>query len=64
MLWILLFDAEPAGRVGLGVQIDEQDFLAAFGKTGGKVDRGGRLADSALLVRERNDRCAHEWPIE
>ena len=51
--------AEAAGGVGLGVEVDEQDGLAAFGERRGQVDGGGGLADAALLVGDGNDGGGH-----
>jgi hypothetical protein len=43
--------AEARSRVRLWVEVDDERALARLGKAGGKVDRGRRLADAALLVR-------------
>src|SRR5207244_212571 len=51
--------AEPRGRVRLGVEIDDERPLARLRETGGEVDRGRRLADPALLVRDGVDRPGH-----
>ena len=50
-----LLEAEGAGGVGLGVQVDEQGGEAEPGEPGRQVDGGGRLADAALLVRDGED---------
>ena len=47
--------AQRDGRVALGIEVDEQRLGAARGYAGGDVDRGRRLADTALLVRDRVD---------
>ena len=47
--------AQRDGRVALRVEVDEQRLGAGRGDAGGDVDRGRRLADSALLVRDRVD---------
>ena len=47
--------AQRDGGVALGVEVDEQGLGARRGDAGGEVDRGGRLADAALLVRDRVD---------
>jgi hypothetical protein len=47
-------DAEAGGGVALGVEIHQQH-LVLRGKRGGQVDRGGGLADAALLVGEGED---------
>jgi hypothetical protein len=44
---------QPDRRVGLRVDVDEQRRVAGLRDAGGDVDRGGRLADAALLVRDR-----------
>ncbi len=48
-------DPETDGRVGLRVDVDEQRLVARLGDAGGDVDGGRRLADAALLVRDRVD---------
>lgn len=53
------FHAEATGGVGLGVQINQQDLLAALGEAGGQIDGGGGFADSAFLVGDGNDGCGH-----
>ncbi len=45
-----LVDAEPAGGVSLGVEVDEERPALGHRETGGQVDRGRRLADAPLLV--------------
>ena len=50
--------AEPGGRVGLRVEIDDERAGARLGEAGGEVHGGRRLADAALLVGERED-AAH-----
>ena len=47
--------AEPRGRVRLRVEVDDERALAGLREAGGEVDRGRRLADAALLVREGVD---------
>ena len=47
--------SEPRCGVCLGVEVDEQRALAGLGETGGEVHGRRRLADAALLVRERVD---------
>ena len=51
--------AEARGRVRLRVEVDEQAALAGLGEAGGEVDGGRRLADAALLVRDRVDASGH-----
>jgi len=36
--------------VGLGVEVDQPDFLSGFGKGSAKVNGGRRFSDSAFLV--------------
>src|SRR5205085_9446414 len=47
--------AEPRRRVRLRVEVDDERPLPGLGEAGGEVDRSRRLADAALLVRERVD---------
>src|ERR687891_506419 len=47
--------AEPGGGVGLRIEIDDERLGAGLRETRREVDRSGRLADPALLVRERED---------
>ena len=48
-------DPEPGRRVALGVEVDHQDPEAELGEGRAEVDGGRRLADAALLVRDRED---------
>ena len=48
-------DAEPGGGVALWVGVDQHDAPATLGEGGGEIDRGGGLADAALLVGDGND---------
>ena len=48
--------AEPRGRVRLRIEVDDERPLTGLGQARGEVDRGRRLADAALLVRDRVDR--------
>ncbi len=48
-------EAEAAGSVGLGVAVDQEGWGLVRGERRGEVDGGGRLADSALLVGDRDD---------
>src|SRR5262249_48792057 len=45
-------------QVALRVQVDEEDLQALLGERDAEVERGRRLRDAALLVRER-DHTAH-----
>ena len=49
-------DAEPGRGIALRIEIDDQHPLADRGQRGAEIDRGGGLADAALLVGEREDR--------
>ena len=49
------FQAETAGGVGLGIEVDQKDTATGLGRPGGKVDGGGRLADAAFLVHHSHD---------
>ena len=49
----------PRRGVRLRVEIDEQDPLTRLGEAGGEVDGGGRLPDTALLVRDCVDAGWH-----
>ena len=48
-------DAETGRGVALRIEIDDQHPLADRGERGAEIDRGGGLADAALLVGERQD---------
>ena len=48
---------EPDGQRTLRVEVHEQHAAAVLGERGAQVDRGGRLADAALLVAHRDDRA-------
>ncbi len=43
-------DAEAGGERTLGIEVDQQDAAAVFGKRRGQVDGGRGLPDAALLV--------------
>ncbi len=55
MLERLLVDAGTHRGIALGIQVDQQHTLVLCREAGGKVHRGGGLADAALLV------CDHEY---
>ena len=60
-------EAQPGRRVGLRVEIQQQHPQAAGGERRAEIDRGGCLADAALLVGDRQNpgraaRCAAEAP--
>ncbi len=48
-------DAETGGGVALRIEIDDQHPLADRRKRGAEIDRGGGLANAALLVGQRQD---------
>ena len=47
-------DAEAGGEIRLGIHVDAQDAVALLRERARQVDRGRRLADAALLVRDRD----------
>ena len=47
-------DAKTGGEIRLRVHVDAQDSMAFFGEGPGQVDRRRRLADAALLIRDRD----------
>ena len=49
------FEAEAAGRVGLGIKIKQQHPLAERRQAGGEIDGSGGFSDPAFLVGDRND---------
>ena len=52
---VAAIDAEAGRGVALRIEIDDQHALADRGQRGAEIDRGGGLADAALLVGERQD---------
>ena len=54
-LELLLVDAAAHGRVALRIEVDQQHAALGRRQRRGEIDRGGRLADAALLVRDRDD---------
>ena len=52
---IAAVDAETGRGVALRIEIDDQHALADRGQRGAEVDRGGGLADAALLVGQRQN---------
>ena len=46
---------QAGGRVGLGIEIQQQHPQAAGGQRRAEIDRRGRLADAAFLVGDRQD---------
>src|SRR5690606_10067654 len=51
----VLVDARTHGGVALRVEIDQQDATLGGNQRGGQVDAGGGLADSTLLVGNREN---------
>ena len=47
-------DAEARGEIRLRVHVDAEDAIALFRERSGEIDRRRRLADAALLVRDRD----------
>lgn len=48
-------DAEAGSRVALGVEVDQQRFLACQGKGSGEVDCGGGFANATFLICDTED---------
>src|SRR5262249_16696828 len=53
---------EPGGGVRLRIQVDDERSLAGLCQARRKVDRGRRLADAALLIRQCVD-LAHAGSV-
>src|SRR5207244_10481153 len=53
----VLAQAETDRGVRLRVDVDQERLVARLGDARGDVDRGGRLPDAALLVRDGVDRA-------
>jgi hypothetical protein len=49
---------ERHAAVSLGIEVDQQRRLAAERQGGGEIDGGGRLADAALLIGNRENHRA------
>jgi len=45
-------ETEPDGQRALRVEVDEQDPPPKLGEGGSEADRGGGLADAALLIAD------------
>src|SRR5262249_45344573 len=50
-----LIDSCPCGRIALRIKVDQQHAAPHRGQARCEVDRSRRLADSALLVGDRDD---------
>ena len=57
-------DAEAGGQIRLRVHVDAEDAAALLGERAGEVDRRRRLADAALLVRDRDDVASQGHHLE
>ena len=55
----LSFEADAAGEVALGVEIDDEHTPVCEGERGGEIDGGGGLADPTFLVYDREDARRH-----
>src|SRR5437762_1199310 len=55
--------AEADGEVRLRIEVDAEDRVAHLGERSAEVDGTGRLADAALLVRERDDLAQTPTPV-
>ncbi len=63
------FLAESTGGIGLGIEVQEEDFFASIGQCSGKIDRGGGLSNSSFLVGDSDNlhrnllgrKVAREW---
>jgi hypothetical protein len=51
----LTFEAEAAGEICLGVEVNEQDALIGEGEGCREIDGGSGFSDSALLVGDGDD---------
>ena len=49
----VLLDSEPGRRIALRIEIDEESRATGESQPGSQVNRRGRLADSALLIDDR-----------
>ena len=48
-------NAQADGQVGLRIHVDAEDAVAELGQRAAEVDGARRLADAALLIRQRDD---------
>src|SRR6202007_2425913 len=49
---VVRLDAQPDGECALGVEVNQEHAATPFGEGRAGVDRGGGLADAALLVTD------------
>ena len=54
-----LFQPQPAGRVGLGIEVQQQHPAAQLRQAGGQIHGGGGFAHASLLVGHGNDIGRH-----
>ena len=54
-----LLQAQPAGGVGLRIEVEQKHALPHGGEAGGEIDGGGGFPNAALLVGNRYDRSRH-----
>ena len=64
-----MLQAETAGGVGLGIQVDEEDSPPGFSGPGGQVDGGGGLAHASFLIHygydaHRKGKRRKGWVVE
>ena len=64
-----MFQAQAAGGVGLGIEVDQEDPLTGFGRSGSQMDGGGGFAHPPLLIYDGHN--AHKegkrrggWVVE
>jgi hypothetical protein len=53
------FEAEAAGSVGLGIEVDEKNALAKSGEARGEIDGCGCFAHAAFLVGDSDHLSRH-----
>src|ERR1035441_1860286 len=59
----MMLDVKRGGGIALRVKINDEDPRAMQRQAGGEIDRCRRLADTALLVRDRDDPARpRPWP--
>src|SRR5207245_3222983 len=56
-------DAETDGEVRLGIEVDAEDVVTKRRERAAEVDGARRLADAALLVRDRDDLAQPRSPL-
>ena len=53
------FQTEPAGGIGLGIEVKEENAFAGGGETGREVDGAGGFAHAPFLIGNRDDSSGH-----